>query len=152
MARRSDAREIVLQALYQHDVNRGENTQRLSNDIWQQLHQKAKEEDISAFGCALFEGVCRKWDEIDARLTGLATNWTLHRMAVIDRNVLRLAAYELLYTDTPHQIVINEAVTLAKRFGDVKSSSYVNGILDRIVHADTAGDDEPDKESVPDNG
>ena len=70
---------------------------------------------------------------IDQKITHYATNWQMNRMAIIDRNVLRLGVYELLYTeDIPPKVSINEAVELAKKFGDIESSKFVNGILDKI--------------------
>ena len=63
-----------------------------------------------------------------------AANWSLKRMAATDRNVLRLAAYEILLSDTPGRVVINEAVELAKRFGSAQSAQFVNGILDKVMH------------------
>lgn len=70
---------------------------------------------------------------IDERITTIAVNWKLSRMAITDRNCLRLGAFELLYTDTPHRVVIDEALELAKKFGNAQSGSFVNGILDKLI-------------------
>ena len=72
-------------------------------------------------------------DAIDAQLSRLATHWSLPRMAVTDRNVLRLGAFEILYGDTPGRVAVNEAIILAKRYGDKNSQRFVNGILDRLL-------------------
>jgi N utilization substance protein B len=71
--------------------------------------------------------------ELDALLNERADNWSLERMAVTDRNVLRIGAYEILYTDTPGRVAINEAVDLSRRFGSAQSSQFVNGVLDRFL-------------------
>jgi N utilization substance protein B len=87
----------------------------------------------------LLSGVRRNRAEIDACLRTWAEHWTLERMAVIDRNILRIGAYEILYTDTPGQVAINEAVELAKRYGGKQSAQFVNGILDRLLKEYRAG-------------
>jgi N utilization substance protein B len=76
---------------------------------------------------------------LDQVLAGKTQNWSLERMAVVDRNILRLGAYEILYAGTPGQVAINEAVELAKAFGAEQSASFVNGILDRVMHAGESG-------------
>ncbi len=75
----------------------------------------------------------RNREELDQMLAQTADNWSLERMAVTDRNVLRLGLYEMLYTDAPQRVAINEAVELAKRFGTAQSAQFVNGILDRFL-------------------
>ena len=79
--------------------------------------------------------------ELDALLEQTAANWSLKRMAATDRNVLRLGAYELLHSDTPGRVAIDEAVELAKRFGSAQSSQFVNGILDKMMHENDEGED-----------
>jgi N utilization substance protein B len=86
------------------------------------------------FAQTLLSGVRRNRQELDAMLVRCAANWSLERMAVTDRNVIRLGAYEILYTDTPGPVVIDEAVELAKRFGARQSAQFVNGVLDRFLH------------------
>lgn len=88
--------------------------------------------ELIAFANQVLSGVRRNRAEIDALLAERAANWRLERMAVTDRNILRLAAFEMLFTETPDRVVINEAVELAKRFGAKQSSQFVNGILDRL--------------------
>ncbi len=90
-------------------------------------------QELIEFANALVAGVRRNRRELDQLLAERATNWSLKRMAVTDRNVLRLGAYEILFTDTPDRVAINEAVDLAKRFGTHQSAQFVNGILDRFL-------------------
>jgi N utilization substance protein B len=94
------------------------------------LHQ---DEELIEFAQRLLSGVRRNRGELDAMLTERAENWSLQRMAVTDRNVLRLGAFEIVYADTPDRVAINEAVELAKRFGARQSAQFVNGILDRFL-------------------
>ena len=90
-------------------------------------------EAAKAFAKELVCGVAEDMGAIDERLRAAARNWRLERMAVVDRSVLRLAAYELLHTETPVAVVIDEAVRMAKRFGDDPSPAFVNGVLDGVA-------------------
>ncbi len=90
-------------------------------------------QELIMFAGDLLAGVRRNRRELDQLLAQRARNWSLKRMAVTDRNVLRLGAYEILFTDTPDRVAINEAVDLAKRFGTQHSAQFVNGILDRFL-------------------
>ncbi len=87
-----------------------------------------------AFARELVAGVRKNRAEVDARLDAIAANWSLKRMAATDRNVLRLGTYELLHTDTPPRVAIDEAIELARRFGSAQSPQFVNGILDKVMH------------------
>jgi N utilization substance protein B len=89
--------------------------------------------ELVEFARSLISGVRRNRPELDALLGQTADNWSLERMACTDRNLLRLGAYEILYTETPGRVAINEAVELAKRFGTAQSPQFVNGILDRFL-------------------
>ncbi|MCR9119968.1 MAG: transcription antitermination factor NusB [bacterium] len=130
MARRSRAREVVLQLLYQDDVH----PERMLTPDEEFLQGRLKRNvEVCEFARSLISGVRRNREELDALLTERTRNWSLERMAVIDRNILRLGAFELLYTETPPPVVINEAVELAKRYGAEQSSHFVNGVLDRFV-------------------
>jgi transcription antitermination protein NusB len=129
MARRSKAREVVLQMLYQIDVNPDVGAAAVREMIQEQL----PDDDLRAFAWSLFAGCRENRGELDARISAAAENWTLARMAPTDRNALRLGAYELLWTDTPHRVVIDEAIELARRFGTSQSPQFVNGILDKLV-------------------
>jgi N utilization substance protein B len=90
---------------------------------------------LISFARELVAGVRRHREELDAVLEETAAHWTLGRMAATDRNVLRLAAYELLHGNTPGRVAIDEAIELAKRFGAAQSPQFVNGILDKVMHA-----------------
>jgi len=130
MGQRSKAREAVLQVLYQDDLNPSAST----DDRDWLLQQRLKKAEAFQFARQLLAGVRQHRAEIDQRLQQIAANWSLHRMAVTDRNILRLGAYEILYGDTPGEVAIDEAVELAKRFGTAQSPQFVNGILDRLMH------------------
>jgi N utilization substance protein B len=82
----------------------------------------------------LLAGVRRHREAVDQQLEEIARNWKLSRMAATDRNVLRLGAYEILFTETPDRVVVNEAIELAKRYGTNNSSQFVNGVLDRLMN------------------
>jgi len=90
-------------------------------------------EGARAFAKELVSGVCRSRADLDARLAAHSQHWRLDRMAAVDRNVLRIGAYEILHTDTPAAIAIDEAVELAQRFGGERSPAFVNGILDSVA-------------------
>jgi len=97
-------------------------------------------DEIKAFAESLVTGTYSKKIEIDKLINKYAENWSLMRMAVVDRNIMRMSIYELLYSpDIPPKVCINEAVELAKKFGDAESGKFVNGILDRI-HKETKKD------------
>jgi N utilization substance protein B len=129
MRRRSKAREVVLQMLYQIDVNPDVSPYAIREMIGEQL----PEEELRQFAWSLFVGVREHRAALDARISEAAENWTLPRMAPTDRNALRLGAYELLHTDTPHRVAIDETIELARRFGTAQSPQFVNGILDRLI-------------------
>ncbi|HET6882843.1 MAG TPA: transcription antitermination factor NusB [Pirellulales bacterium] len=129
MSRRSRAREVVLQVLFQDDLNPGGNPAQAD----QFLRARLKIEELVAFAQSLVAGVRRNRAELDQLLDRTADNWSISRMATTDRNVLRLGVYEILYSDTPARVAINEAVELAKRFGSAQSAQFVNGILDRFL-------------------
>lgn len=131
MSRRSRAREIVLQVLYQDDLNTDQ-----PEDIRLRFMNARLNQDRSLveFAEDLLAGVRRHRDAVDQQLEEIARNWKLSRMAATDRNVLRLGAYEILFTETPNRVVVNEAIELAKRYGTNNSSQFVNGVLDRLMN------------------
>lgn len=131
MSTRRRAREVVLQLLYEDDLNPDQDTRIAEQFLSARLHGKSA---LVEFAHGLWKSVIENRREIDKALSARAANWSLRRMAAIDRNVLRLGAFEILMTDTPGRVVINEAVELAKRFGDRQSGQFVNGILDRLLH------------------
>lgn len=130
MSRRSRAREVAIQILYEEDVNPRASIDEAKEFVSARLNSPELEE----FCLGLILGVRRNQLELDALLGETADNWSLSRMAGTDRNVLRLGAYEILFTETPDRAAINEAVELAKRFGSANSAPFVNGILDKLLH------------------
>ena len=142
MSRRSNAREAVFQVLYQDDLN-PKISPSVGDDL---LVRRLQKKELLEFGRSLLAGVRRNRPELDARLDSAADNWSVARMAPTDRNALRIGAYEVLFTDTPDPVAVNEAIDLAKRFGTDQSSAFVNGILDRLMHArDAVASTEEDK-------
>jgi N utilization substance protein B len=139
MSRRSRAREVALQVLYQDDLNPRLNPAEADEF----LRSRLKADELVELARSLVSGVRRNREELDALLGRTADNWSLERMAATDRNVLRLGAYEILFGDTPDRVAINEAVELAKRFGTAQSAQFVNGILDRFL-ADRSKTTPPD--------
>lgn len=131
MTTRRRAREIVLQMLYEEDLHPEQDMEVADQFLVKRLQNNRP---LVEFARNLFRNVVANRKQIDKALGAKAANWSLRRMAAIDRNVLRLGAYEILMTDTPGRVVINEAVELAKRFGDRQSGQFVNGILDRLLH------------------
>jgi N utilization substance protein B len=130
MSRRHRARQVALQVLYQNDLNPPAEPSAGAA----LLRQRLRSPELVAFAEGLVAGVRSHQAKLDGLIASAAAHWSLHRMAVTDRNVLRLGAYELLYTDTPPPVAIDEAVELAKRYGTAQSSQFVNGILDRLLH------------------
>jgi N utilization substance protein B len=130
MSRRSRAREVALQILFEDDVN----PRASLDDTKRFIAGRLSAPDLEEFCLSLIQGVRRNQEELDALLSQTADNWSVGRMAATDRNVLRLGAYEILYTDTPDRAAINEAVELAKRYGSAQSAQFVNGILDKFLH------------------
>ncbi|SRR5579862_241296 len=125
MGKRREGREAAVQFLYQGDLNpEGGET------FWQMLSAKRATRD---FCDGLVQGVLANREIIDERIRKYAVNYELHRIAAVDRNVLRVAIYEMLFLDdVPPVVSINEAIEIAKRFGSEDSGRFVNGILDRV--------------------
>ncbi len=131
MLRRSRAREVVLQLLYQDDLNPAPDIHAIDAFLCSRLNDQ---EDLVEFARDLRKGVRSHREELDKLLGERAANWSLARMAATDRNILRLGAFEILHSKTPGRVAINEAVELAKRYGAKQSPQFVNGILDRLLH------------------
>jgi N utilization substance protein B len=132
MARRSRAREVAFQVLYQDDLN-PPGDPALGDAL---LQSRLGSQVLVEFARALVTGVRRHRRQMDTLIEQTAENWSLRRMSATDRNVLRLGAYEILHSDTPPRVAINEAVELAKRFGSAQSAQFVNGILDHLMHVE----------------
>ncbi len=130
---RTRARELALQFLYQLDLHRGSCRDELDGFLARALHGKPGAEEASEYARRLVDGVRLHADEIDRLLAEAAKNWGLERMAVVDRNALRIGCYELLFEDqVPMKVAINEAIELGKRYSTEASGAFINGILDRI--------------------
>lgn len=140
MSRRSRARAIVLQILYQDDLNP---TQPLDVKIRFVNSRLKNDQNLIKFADQLITGVHQHRDALDDQLAKIADNWRLSRMAATDRNVLRLGAFELLHTDTPAPVVINEAIDLARRYGTDQSAQFVNGVLDRLAKRNRMSENRP---------
>ena len=154
MGQRREARERALQFLFQHDLNPPENLEEALNHFWDSQRGPAiaqekgpatygettelppatpEEQAMRLFADPLIRGTLEHRDQLDVEIKKHAQNWDLHRMAVVDRNVLRLALYEMLFReDIPPVVSINEAVDIAKRFSTQDSGKFVNGILDKV--------------------
>lgn len=135
LRKRTQSRECALQILYQYEMN-PEPMPEILKLFWSQ-QDEAFSDEVRVFAEKLALGVMEYQPEIDKVLAKYADNWELSRMAMIDRNVMRLATYELLYlADVPPKVTLNEAVNLAKKFSQEESGKFVNGILDKINHTE----------------
>jgi N utilization substance protein B len=154
MGKRREARERAVQFLFQHDLNPPEDLNRALEEFWQTQRAAAiagekgpatwgqvvelppptaEEAETRLFADPLIRGVIEHRDAIDEQIKSRAKNWELHRIATVDRNIMRLAIYEMLYReDIPPIVSINEAVDIAKKFSTQDSGKFVNGILDKI--------------------
>jgi N utilization substance protein B len=129
MGSRHHSRERALQILFQYDIH-GKSGVWL-DEFWKQY--KASE-DVKAFAEQLVSGVLEHKKDLDALIGKYATNWKVSRMQIVDRNILRLGAYELLHlNEVPAKVTMNEAIELAKDFGDEEAAKFVNGILDKVL-------------------
>ncbi len=141
MTRRTRAREIALQVLYQTEQNPGTAPEVLRRFIERRLHGDRR---LCGFAEELIDGVRAHQPNLDERIAALAENWRLDRMAAIDRNILRLGAFEMLHCpEVPRKVAINEALELAKRYSTAQSSRFVNGILDRLQAETPPGGEAP---------
>jgi transcription antitermination protein NusB len=130
MSTRRRAREIVLQLMYEADVSGGREAAAAKRFIKSRMQGRR---GLTEFAVELLQGVLAHRDEMDELLTEMSTHWKLARMPVVDRNVLRLGAYEITHAETPGRVAVNEAIVLAKRYGDAASPRFVNGVLDRLL-------------------
>jgi transcription antitermination protein NusB len=131
MTRRTRGREIALQVLYQIEQNPGLAPEEVRRFVERRLRGDKK---LVEFADSLIVGVEAHRPKIDELISNAAENWRIDRMAAIDRNILRLGAFEMLYCpEVPTKVAINEALELAKRYSTAQSSRFVNGILDRLL-------------------
>ncbi len=154
MRMRREARERAVQFLFQHDVNPPQDLERAMNDFWDSQRTAALEQEkgkatwgekielppptahetsVRLFAEPLIRGAIEHRERLDAEIARHTKNWDMNRMAVVDRNILRLAVYEMLFReDIPPVVSINEAIDIAKKFSTDESGKFVNGILDKI--------------------
>lgn len=126
-----DMRRCAIQAMYQFDFGHADSPETVRESLLDSPGSDASQQ--SGFDLAV-----RAWErhtEADAAITELAPDWPVYRQPVIDRNILRLAHYEMLHSDTPPKVAINDAVELAREFSTEKSPAFINGVLDRIYRA-----------------
>jgi len=128
MSSRRKARELALQMLFQQDLNKVAAEEVL--ELFWEVHPA--EPGNRKFAELLFKATLENRSHIDELIRRHAQHWRLERMAAVDRNILRLSVSEFLYTETPHVVVIDEAVEIARRFSTAESSQFVNGILDAV--------------------
>ena len=132
MRKRTRAREYALQVLYQMDITRDDSNAALEN-FWQAHTDEEIAQELKDFTSELVKGVADNLEVIDNNVSSYAANWKLERMAVVDRNVLRMSCFELLFReDIPPKVSINEAVDLAKKYSGLEAGKFVNAILDKI--------------------
>lgn len=125
---RREGREAALQFLFSHDLNDGLNPEDVS--FWE-LRPAGRA--VKAFAVEMLQGVVAHLHDIDAAIAGAVENYSLQRIDAVDRNLLRLASYEILYReDIPVPVSINEAIEISKRFGTSESPRFINGVLDRV--------------------
>jgi N utilization substance protein B len=129
--KRRKAREFALQLLYQLDIRQDKPSTTVLRNFWK---DNESDEEVQAFTEDLVKGTHKHQATINGQIQACADNWNLDRMASVDRNVLRMAVYEILYRmDIPANVTINEAVEIAKKFGTDESGAFVNGVLDSVA-------------------
>lgn len=138
MGKRRLARELTLQFLYQNETLKETTPEKIINlkdqiDIFWSTNVSGVDDNVKGFASVLMTGSCENIDGIDGIISRYSQHWRLSRMSKVDRNILRMAIYELAYLRTiPPPVTINEAIELAKKYGTENSGSFINGILDRV--------------------
>jgi N utilization substance protein B len=127
--KRREGREAAMQYLFAHDVH-GIVTDEERAAFWEMHLAK---DSVRTYAEELVNGILRHQPEIDPMIAAVLENFSFERLGVVDRNILRLGVYELLHTDVPRPVIINEAIEIARDFGDIKTRQFVNGILDRVA-------------------
>ncbi|MFA4919107.1 MAG: transcription antitermination factor NusB [Thermodesulfovibrionales bacterium] len=129
--KRRKAREYALQLLFQIDFTKRELERKDLEEFWS---GKKESRDIKEFTEKLVKGTLESLDEIDSIIEKATENWFLKRMAAVDRNILRFAAYEILHRkDIPYAVTINEALEIAKKYSSAEAASFLNGVLDKLA-------------------
>jgi N utilization substance protein B len=131
MGSRRKARECALQMLFAADVSKTR-ADELVRSYWAELGDADVEEPAREFATRLAIGTLARVEELDERIKSRAEHWRISRMAVVDRNILRLAVYEFMHEPTPRTVAINEALEIARRFSTYEATQFINGILDAI--------------------
>ena len=131
MGSRRKARECALQMLFAADIAEA-NSAEVLRTYWAELGEADTEDATREFATRLAEGTLTHLDTLDERIRSRAEHWRIPRMAIVDRNILRLAVYEFLYEPTPRTVAINEALEIARRFSTYEATQFINGILDAI--------------------
>jgi N utilization substance protein B len=131
MGSRRKARECALQMLFAADIA-GAVPDEVLRTYWTELGDSDTEEVAREFATRLAAGTLANLDALDERIRSRAEHWRIPRMAIVDRNILRLAVYEFLYEPTPRTVAINEALEIARRFSTYEATQFINGILDAI--------------------
>lgn len=131
MGIRRQARESALQMLYQIEVS-GHQPEEMKKEFW--ARQEMADVKLKEFSESLVDGVLAQKETIDGLISQNATHWRLNRMPVVDRNLLRLAVFELKECkDVPLKVILNEAIEIAKKFGSEESHTFINGVLDKVA-------------------
>src|SRR5438045_2854797 len=143
MGSRRRARESALQMLFAADVA-GTRADELARTFWSELADQGVEPGAQEFATRLAMGTLAHLNEVDERIRSRAEHWRINRMALVDRNVLRLAVYEFLHESTPRTVIINEALEIARRFSTWEATQFINGILDAIKRDLDQESPEPD--------
>ncbi|HVG35130.1 MAG TPA: transcription antitermination factor NusB, partial [Pyrinomonadaceae bacterium] len=131
MGSRRKARECALQMLFAADISETR-ADELVRSYWSELSEEETEPSAREFATRLATGTLAHLVELDERIRSRAEHWRISRMAVVDRNILRLAVYEFLHEPTPRTVAINEALEIARRFSTYEATQFINGILDAI--------------------
>ena len=145
---RHKAREAALQMLFASDMVSGDPAE-ITKNYWEGLGETGIDDKTREFANKLVCGTLEKIEAIDEVIRTRAEHWRIERMAIVDRNVLRLAVFEFIFQDTPHTVAINEALEIARRFSTYEATQFINGILDAIKQdrASASDDGEPAEKS-----
>jgi N utilization substance protein B len=131
MRQRSKGRSLALQYLYQMDIRKEESTEEILVEFF--LNVEADESN-QAFSRKILDGVYKNREKLDLVISDCLTNWDINRISIVDKNILRIATFELIYAmDVPAKVAVNEAIDLGKNFGSKDSGAFINGVLDKIL-------------------
>jgi len=150
MGSRRKARECALQMLFAADINGATRADELVRAYWAELGEAELDDTAREFATRLALGALARVPELDERIKSRAEHWRIARMAVVDRNVLRLAVYEFVHEPTPRTVAINEALEIARRFSTYEATQFINGILDAIKR--DLDEEQPQPDAVSEDG